>query len=91
MEGNRLFLYAAATPTQGETCTLVQIHQAHFMPDGKANITGEGIQQVQMHQVAHASHIWHCSMLRNARCGSRMGPMVCTMPRSACAPHRPKL
>eukprot|EP00746_Dinoflagellata_sp_MGD_P164552 gnl/MRDRNA2_/MRDRNA2_93249_c0_seq1.p1 gnl/MRDRNA2_/MRDRNA2_93249_c0~~gnl/MRDRNA2_/MRDRNA2_93249_c0_seq1.p1 ORF type:complete len:507 (-),score=59.22 gnl/MRDRNA2_/MRDRNA2_93249_c0_seq1:272-1747(-) len=50
-EGNRRFLCTTSTPGEGDTGLLVQVDQAAFLSDGRANISGRGIERVILRRV----------------------------------------
>lgn len=50
-EGNRRFLCTQTSPSNGDTGLLVQVEQASFLPDGRANIHGRGMERVILRNV----------------------------------------
>ena len=49
-EGHRLFIYTAGVPRPGSRGVIVRVDQARFLPDGRANILGRGVRQVELDQ-----------------------------------------
>lgn len=47
-EGNRLFVYCASTPRSGIAGVIVAVNSAQFLPDGRANIVGKGVQAITL-------------------------------------------
>lgn len=47
-EGNRLFVFTASVPRPGVEGIVVRVDGARFLPDGRANIYGEGVEAVQL-------------------------------------------
>jgi len=45
-EGRRLFVFCPRAPRRGERGVVVQVANAVFLPDGRANIVGRGVQQI---------------------------------------------
>lgn len=50
-EGNRRFLCTQREPRQGCTGLVVQVDRASFLPDGRANIQGRGLESVILQRV----------------------------------------
>jgi hypothetical protein len=50
-EGNRSFIYCGELPRPGGTGVLVRVDDAVFLPDGRANILGRGVQTVTLDAV----------------------------------------
>ena len=47
-EGNRVFVYCSDVPRPGGRGVLVRVDHARFLPDGRANIVGQGVQVVTL-------------------------------------------
>ena len=47
-EGNRLFVYCPCHPQRGAPGVIVRIDSAIFLPDGRANILGEGVEEIAL-------------------------------------------
>lgn len=47
-EGNRCFVYCGERPTAGTRGVVVRVDSARFMPDGRANISGVGVEGIEL-------------------------------------------
>ena len=47
-EGNRLFVYCGCRPHPGAPGVVVRVDHATFLPDGRANIVGRGVEAVTL-------------------------------------------
>ena len=47
-EGNRCFVYCPYRPAAGASAVIVRVDQAIFLPDGRANIRGRGIEAIEL-------------------------------------------
>lgn len=50
-EGNRLFVFTAQAPRAGVQGIVVRIDIARFLPDGRANVVGVGVEAVRLGEV----------------------------------------
>mmetsp|Transcript_100493 Transcript_100493/g.260011 ORF Transcript_100493/g.260011 Transcript_100493/m.260011 type:complete len:259 (-) Transcript_100493:188-964(-) len=50
-EGSRLFVFCARKPRRGEQGIVVRVSQAQFLPDGRANIVGRGVEAITLGDV----------------------------------------
>jgi len=50
-EGNKLFVYCGCYPQPGAPGVIVRIDQATFLPDGRANILGHGVEGIALSEV----------------------------------------
>ena len=76
-EGERVFLWAEATPSASDgapqqTALLVSVESARFLPDGRANVTGRGVEYVALDRCwveEGTGGLWYTSV-RSAPAGS---------------------
>lgn len=47
-EGNQLFVFCASQPRPGLRGVIVRVDRAHFLPDGRANIVGQGVRRIHL-------------------------------------------
>ena len=47
-EGNKLFVYCGCRPQPGAPGVIVRIDHAAFLPDGRANIRGQGVEEITL-------------------------------------------
>ena len=47
-EGNRCFVYCGERPRMGTRGVVVRVDSARFMPDGRANIVGVGVESIEL-------------------------------------------
>ncbi|KAG8463043.1 hypothetical protein KFE25_001816 [Diacronema lutheri] len=61
--GNRLFVFTAQPPHAGIAGVVVRIDVARFLPDGRCNISGVGIEAVRLGEtwVEEGTHGLHCT------------------------------
>lgn len=51
VQGNKLFVYCGCYPQPGAPGVIVRIDQATFLPDGRANILGHGVEGIALSEV----------------------------------------
>lgn len=75
-EGNRLFIFTAQAPRAGVRGVVVRIDIARFLPDGRANIMGVGIEAVQLGEcwVEEGTGGLHCTRTPVASISATLGP-----------------